>query len=46
MLDVLESGAAAVGFVRPLFDPEMIRKKNYDDIRHRAEAIVERLASF
>ena len=46
MLDVLESGAAGIGFVRPLFDPEMIRKKNYDDIRHRAEAIVERLASF
>jgi len=46
MLDVLESGAVAVGFVRPLFDPEMIHKKNYDDIRHRAEAIVERLASF
>ncbi|MDP6837291.1 MAG: bifunctional 4-hydroxy-2-oxoglutarate aldolase/2-dehydro-3-deoxy-phosphogluconate aldolase [Candidatus Marinimicrobia bacterium] len=46
MLDVLESGAAGIGFVRPLFDPETIRKKNYDDIRHRAEAIVERLASF
>ena len=46
MLDVLESGAAGIGFVRPLFDPETIRKKNYDDIRKRAEAIVERLASF
>jgi Entner-Doudoroff aldolase len=46
MLDVLNAGAAGVGFVRPLFDPETIRKKNYDDIRKRAEAIVERLASF
>ncbi len=46
MLEVLNAGAAGVGFVRPLFDPETIRKKNYDDIRKRAEAIVERLASF
>ena len=45
MLDVLQSGAAGTGFVRPLFDPEMIRNKNYDGIRQRAEAIVERLAS-
>jgi len=46
MLDVLEAGAAGTGFVRPLFDPEMIRNKNYGGIRQRAEAIVERLASF
>ena len=46
MLDVLQAGAAGTGFVRPLFDPEMIRNKNYDGIRQRAEAIVERLASF
>ena len=45
MLDVLHAGAAGTGFVRPLFDPEMIRNKNYDGIRQRAEAIVERLAS-
>ena len=45
MLDVLQAGAAGTGFVRPLFDPEMIRNKNYDGIRQRAEAIVERLAS-
>ena len=45
MLDVLQAGAAGIGFVRPLFDPEMIRNKNYDGIRQRAEAIVERLAS-
>ena len=46
MLDVLQAGAAGTGFVRPLFDPEMIRNKNYDGIRQRAEAIVDRLASF
>ena len=45
MLDVLQAGAAGIGFVRPLFDPEMIRNKNYDGIRQRAEEIVERLAS-
>jgi len=45
MLDVLQAGAAGTGFVRPLFNPEMIRNKNYDGIRQRAEAIVERLAS-
>jgi len=45
MLDVLQAGAAGTGFVRPLFDSEMIRNKNYDGIRQRAEAIVERLAS-
>jgi Entner-Doudoroff aldolase len=44
MLDVLQAGAAGTGFVRPLFNPEMIRNKNYDGIRQRAEAIVERLA--
>ena len=46
MLDVLQAGAAGTGFVSPLFDPEMIRNKNYDGIRQRAEAIVDRLASF
>ena len=45
MLEVLKSGAAGIGFVRPLFDLGMIRNKNYDDIRQRAEAIVERLGS-
>ena len=45
MLDVLQAGAAGTGFVRPLFDPEMIRNKNYGGIRQRAQAIVERLAS-
>ena len=45
MLDVLQAGAAGAGFVSPLFDPDMIRKKNYDGICQRAEAIVERLNS-
>ena len=45
MLDVLQAGAAGTGFVNQLFDPEMIRNKNYDGIHQRAEAIVERLAS-
>ncbi|MDP6275818.1 MAG: 2-dehydro-3-deoxyphosphogluconate aldolase, partial [Candidatus Marinimicrobia bacterium] len=45
MLEVLNAGAAGVGFVRPLFDPEMIRTKNYEGIHHRAEEIVNRLAS-
>ena len=45
MLDVLQAGAAGIGFVRPLFDPEMIRNKNYGGILQRAQAIVERLAS-
>ncbi len=45
MLDVLKSGAAGIGFVRPLFDSEMISKKNYDGIRKRAKTIVNRLAS-
>ncbi|MDP6276703.1 MAG: 2-dehydro-3-deoxyphosphogluconate aldolase [Candidatus Marinimicrobia bacterium] len=46
MLDVLQAGAAGAGFVGPLFEPEMIRNKNYENIQQRAEAIVSRLASF
>ena len=46
MLDVLESGAAGIGFVKSLFDPEIIREKNYIEIQKRAEAIVERLTSY
>ena len=42
MLDVLQAGAAGIGFVRPLFDPEMIRNKNYGGIRQRAQAILQR----
>ncbi|SVD72460.1 uncharacterized protein METZ01_LOCUS425314 [marine metagenome] len=46
MLDVLRAGAAGAGFVRPLFDPETIRNKDYDGVRRRAETIVNRLANF
>ena len=44
MLEVLEAGAAGVGFVGPLFDPQAIRNRNFDDIRERAEKIVALLA--
>jgi len=44
MLEVLEAGAAGVGFVGPLFDPQSMRNRNFDDIRERAEKIVALLA--
>ena len=44
MLEVLEAGAAGVGFVGPLFDPQAMRNRNFDDIRERAEKIVALLA--
>ena len=44
MLEVLEAGAAGVGFVGPLFDPQAMRNRNFDDTRERAEKIVELLA--
>jgi len=46
MLEVLEAGAAGVGFVGPLFDPQSMRNRNFDDIRERAEKIVALLADF
>ena len=45
MLEVLEAGAAGVGFVGPLFDPQSMRNRNFDDIRERAEKIVALLAN-
>ena len=45
MLEVLEAGAAGVGFVGPLFDPQLMRNRNFDDIRERAEKIVALLAN-
>jgi 2-keto-3-deoxy-6-phosphogluconate aldolase len=42
---VLEAGAAGVGFVGPLFDPQSMRNRNFDDIRERAEKIVAQLAN-
>jgi len=44
MLEVLEAGAAGVGFVGPLFDPQSMRNRNFDDIRERAKKIVALLA--
>ena len=44
MLEVLEAGAAGVGFVGPLFDLQSMRNRNYDDIRERAVKIVALLA--
>ena len=44
MLEVLEAGAAGVGFVGPLFNLQSIRNRNFDDIRERAEKIVGLLA--
>ena len=44
MLEVLEAGAAGVGFVGPLFDPQSMLNRNFDDIRERAEKIVAQLA--
>ena len=44
MLEVLEAGAAGVGFVGPLFDPQLMRNRNFDDIRERAKKIVALLA--
>ena len=44
MVEVLEAGAAGVGFVGPLFDPQSMRNRNFDDIRERAEKIVALLA--
>ena len=45
MLEVLEAGAAGVGFVGPLFEPQSMRNRNFDDIRERAEKIVALLAN-
>ena len=45
MLEVLEAGAAGVGFVGPLFDLQSMRNRNFDDIRERAEKIVAQLAN-
>ena len=44
MVEVLEAGAAGIGFVGPLFDPQLMRNRNFDDIRERAEKIVALLA--
>ena len=43
MLEVLEAGAAGAGFVRPLFDPQLMQDQNFDAIRKRASQICDRL---
>ena len=43
-VEVLEAGAAGIGFVGPLFDPQSMRNRNFDDIRERAKKIVALLA--
>ena len=43
MLEVLEAGAAGAGFVRPLFDPQLMQDRNFDAIRKRASQICDRL---
>ncbi len=44
MLEVLRAGAAGVGFVKPLFDPELVKRGDFGMIRQRAEQICARLA--
>ncbi|MEE2876901.1 MAG: bifunctional 4-hydroxy-2-oxoglutarate aldolase/2-dehydro-3-deoxy-phosphogluconate aldolase [Candidatus Neomarinimicrobiota bacterium] len=43
MLEVLRAGAAGVGFVKPLFDPELMKRGAFSTIRDRAEQICARL---
>lgn len=43
MLEVLRAGAAGVGFVKPLFDPDMMKSGDFGAIRERAEQICDRL---
>ncbi len=43
--DVLNAGAAGVGFVRSLFDPDDLAEKRFTEIEKRAARIVDRLRS-
>lgn len=43
VVKVLRAGAAGVGFVKALFDPECMRAKNFKAIEHRAVEITGRL---
>mgnify|MGYP001163676719 CR=1 FL=1 len=43
MLEVLRAGAAGVGFVKPLFDLELMKRGDFSTIRDRAEQICARL---
>lgn len=44
MIDVLNAGAAGIGFTVSLFKPEDIKQKNYASIERRARKITDRLA--
>tara|TARA_B100000029_G_scaffold501463_1_gene574910 strand:- start:22901 stop:23557 length:657 start_codon:yes stop_codon:yes gene_type:complete len=46
MLDVLNAGAAGIGFVSPLFDPKMMEDLNFEGIRKKAETIFQELSKF
>lgn len=44
VIEVLEAGAAGAGFVRSLFDPELMSARDYAAIEARAAAICRRVA--
>ena len=44
VLDVLKAGAAGVGFVRSLFEPDWMSARDFDAIRRRAQEIIARVA--
>ena len=46
MAEVLDAGAAGVGFVKPLFDPAAMAARDFAAIRARAEGIHRRLAEW
>lgn len=43
VIDILEAGAAGVGFVRSLFEPELMSARDYAAIEARASAICRRV---
>lgn len=46
VLDFLNAGCAGVGFVKNLFHPQDMVSRNFDAIRSRASAIVQRVSSW
>ncbi len=44
MLEVLRAGASGLGFVEPLFDPELMKRGDFGAIQQRAEQICAKLA--
>ncbi|MHC4094131.1 MAG: bifunctional 4-hydroxy-2-oxoglutarate aldolase/2-dehydro-3-deoxy-phosphogluconate aldolase [Planctomycetota bacterium] len=43
-LDILKAGAAGVGFVKPLFEPADLAKRDFAAIEQRAASVIARLA--